>query len=239
MAEQVIAAERQSQLSAGNAAAAQRAFLDDPLGDQKLERTNAADRAATGKNIDWRKAVSKFTSFDSPAYYMVDLPKAAAVAKTDADGKFSLSVPQGRYVIAAQASRSVFRDTEYYYWLVAVDGTKPQALMLSNDNQVQTGCAECVRLPAPPPPPHSEIVKAKATPAQRPRSMEAACVAYLKERLETPAKGFTFYSDTRGFDSIALKGAAISEDNSKRPFTCYLEGKGDEWIVKSAGMTPW
>jgi hypothetical protein len=63
-----------------------------------------------------------------------------ADTKTDADGKFTLSVPAGKtYVLAAESSRSVGDSTEKYYWIVDVDLTKANdglTVLLSNDNEV-------------------------------------------------------------------------------------------------------
>ncbi len=65
-----------------------------------------------------------------------------ADTKTDADGKFSLSVPAGNtYVILAKASREVGDDTECYYWIQDVDLTRANdglSIMLSNDNLVES-----------------------------------------------------------------------------------------------------
>lgn len=88
---------------------------------------------------------SKVKYFDSAAYYFEKLPHAVTAGKTDADGKFSISLPIGRYVLAATTSRQVLRDKEQYYWLVSVDVSAPnQSLMLSNDNMFETMCRECI-----------------------------------------------------------------------------------------------
>ena len=60
--------------------------------------------------------------------------------KTDADGKFSFSVPAGsNYVIMASASRSVGDQTERYDWIVqvnAAEATQGSPVLLGNDNLV-------------------------------------------------------------------------------------------------------
>lgn len=97
---------------------------------------------------DARKIMSEYQYFATPRFYIDQLPPALATAKTDADGKFKLVIPAGKYVIAATSSRSVGKETENYDWLVKVDATSPvQSLMLSNDNQVETKCKECIALP--------------------------------------------------------------------------------------------
>ena len=94
-----------------------------------------------------RALIAKFEYYDSAAYYFEKLPAAIAVTKTDADGKFSLSLSPGKYVIAATSDRKLFNKSESYYWLVSVDTKSPShSLMLTNDNQVETKCSECVRL---------------------------------------------------------------------------------------------
>ena len=89
-------------------------------------------------------SIKEAHSYSEPPYYFQDLPAAVATGKTDADGKFTLTLPPGKYVFAATASRSVFKDTEQYAWLVNVDASKPvQGLLLSNDNEIKTGCGTC------------------------------------------------------------------------------------------------
>ena len=85
---------------------------------------------------------------DSQADVSANLPvfiesvPSVADTKTDADGRYSLSVPAGNtYVIVAKASREVGDDTEYYYWIQDVDLTKASdglSIMLSNDNLVES-----------------------------------------------------------------------------------------------------
>lgn len=69
-----------------------------------------------------------------------DLPPAAATAISNADGRFTLRVPSGRYVIAAHAGRELPNNkTEKYYWLLWVNVTKPeQQIIMSNHNMVTT-----------------------------------------------------------------------------------------------------
>jgi hypothetical protein len=58
------------------------------------------------------------SSYISGAFYFGLLGFPIQRVETDADGKFVIQVPQsGRFVIAAQAKRSVGDDTEHYYWL--------------------------------------------------------------------------------------------------------------------------
>lgn len=101
---------------------------------------------AESKNSNYKRIKANFDYFDSPNYYFESLPTSIAISKTDADGKFSLSLPAGKYAIAATSSRNVVNHTELYYWLVLVDTSSPnQSLMLSNDNLFETKCKECVQ----------------------------------------------------------------------------------------------
>lgn len=101
----------------------------------------------SGKKSGSYKAIkNKSDYFDSPKYYFENLPTPIGISKTDADGKFTLSLPPGKYAIAATSSREVFKNTESYYWLVWVNISSPnQSLMLSNDNLFETKCDECVK----------------------------------------------------------------------------------------------
>ncbi len=103
------------------------------------------------RKVDEKKSASLQTLIELDYFvkgeqYFEQLPPPMATAKTDADGKFTLPLPSGKYVIAAKTSRRVGDDTEVYSWLVSLDLTASgQTLMLSNDNQFQTKCKECIQ----------------------------------------------------------------------------------------------
>lgn len=65
--------------------------------------------------------------------------------KTDADGKFSLSLPEGKYAVCASAKRLVGEDTEYYDWMTffEVKENTPNQVMLSNNN-MGDDCETCL-----------------------------------------------------------------------------------------------
>lgn len=74
---------------------------------------------------------------------------AVAQAKTDADGRFSLSVPAGqRVAVLASSKRAVGVETEHYQWIVWVLAKQGQkaTVTLANDNLIETGCASCYQL---------------------------------------------------------------------------------------------
>lgn len=86
-----------------------------------------------------------FNGLGSADHYMRNLPVATAISKSDVDGKFSLTLPPGKYVLAAQSDRTLFEGTASYSWLVILDTSSPNhTIMLSNDNMFETKCAECV-----------------------------------------------------------------------------------------------
>jgi len=83
----------------------------------------------------------------SSELYFQKLPThlATAKTKTDADGKFSMKLPAGRYVVAAAATRKVSDKEEKYFWLIRVDtSARNESVMLSNDNRHETGCSACL-----------------------------------------------------------------------------------------------
>ena len=70
------------------------------------------------------------------------------VAKSDVDGKFSLSaLPNQRFAIIASSNRSIGDSTEYYQWAIWVKSQKGinKPTTLANDNLLETGCDECIR----------------------------------------------------------------------------------------------
>ena len=111
-----------------------------------LQLTSQAKKYQLAKSESLRAAKSLVEPFITGQYYFASLPKGFA-SKTDADGKFVLDLPAGKYVVAAKSSRLVSRySQEDDYWLIYVDTTsKNQSLMLSNDNLFETQCNECVQ----------------------------------------------------------------------------------------------
>lgn len=106
----------------------------------------ALARISGSKSGSYKAIKNKFDYFDTPKYFFESLPTPIDISKTDADGKFTLSLPPGKYAIAATSSREVFKNTESYYWLVWVNTSlRNQSLILSNDNLFETKCDECVQ----------------------------------------------------------------------------------------------
>lgn len=84
--------------------------------------------------------------------YFSNMPMPIATAKTDADGKFSLSSPvkeqgdtkNGRFVLAAKAQRKVPSRTEKYFWIIRIN-SKVKAnprVIFSNDNLMSANSSE-------------------------------------------------------------------------------------------------
>jgi hypothetical protein len=103
------------------------------------------------KHQAWKSKVNEFINVRveldevlSDGYFFVAMPPSKATAKTDADGKFKLSLPAGKYALAAFGSRHIAGDIERYHWLVWVTVPSKGDIMLSNDNMMDTTCRECV-----------------------------------------------------------------------------------------------
>ena len=77
----------------------------------------------------------------------VETIPAIATAKTDTDGKFSLSIPasQNKIALVAKSSRKVMDKDEEYLWVIWAHPKKAAQIFLANDNLIETTCSECVR----------------------------------------------------------------------------------------------
>jgi len=85
-----------------------------------------------------KKDVSQYADYlRSAAYLFTKIAiKPLALAKTDADGKFTVRVPRGRNLAAvAAAQRYVGDSEELYFWAVNVPGN---TIALSNDNEASS-----------------------------------------------------------------------------------------------------
>jgi hypothetical protein len=106
------------------------------------ERAWKEAREALGKARDQYFEMSgKLDRYYSGAFYFGFLGFPIQTTETDADGKFGIQVPQsGRFVIAAQAKRSVGDATEHYYWLqpISLEGQQQLTKNLSNNNRTST-----------------------------------------------------------------------------------------------------
>lgn len=75
----------------------------------------------------------------SGEYFFQELPAPVSVARTDAEGSFTLVIPRdGRYGIVARASREPGNEKETYFWFVwtSLEGEHSKRLVLNNGNAV-------------------------------------------------------------------------------------------------------
>ena len=81
----------------------------------------------------------------SAAPYFENLPQAIASAKTDADGRFKIAIPDDDrdIVLVAKSQRQVFNAVENYYWMVRAKPSDSN-VTLSNDNLTSSGSADSV-----------------------------------------------------------------------------------------------
>src|SRR5438874_6038992 len=94
--------------------------------------------------IQLKELRARQKTLNSAAPFFVDLPQPVATAKTDADGRFELTIPdKGEYVLVASAERTVFNDVERYFWVVRLNSEESK-VTLSNDNLTSSGSPESV-----------------------------------------------------------------------------------------------
>jgi hypothetical protein len=88
----------------------------------------------------------KVKNYLTPDYLLSGLPEGSLKAVTDSEGKFSMKLPAGKYVLFATATRRVFNVTEDYHWLiwVQVDKSGPGRITLSNQNLLGEDTEEAV-----------------------------------------------------------------------------------------------
>lgn len=73
------------------------------------------------------------------------LPRAVSIGKTDADGRFRLTLPKGQYILSAHATRQAGNnEIEQYSWFVelSIPLTSIDKIMLSNDNMSTSNSQE-------------------------------------------------------------------------------------------------
>lgn len=94
---------------------------------------------------------AQYARFTSGQSYLEKLPGSSISAKSDADGRFRVSLPVGkRFAFAAHAGRETPGDREEYYWFVwfTPRDSVENRIMLSNDNLVTSGSPEsAIQLP--------------------------------------------------------------------------------------------
>jgi hypothetical protein len=92
------------------------------------------------KRLDSLKAQRAYLG--SGEYFFEGLPAGIAAAKTDANGKFSMTIQgQGRFGVVVTGSRDLLKGKETYFWFVWVtlDGEPSKRLVLNNENRMGAG----------------------------------------------------------------------------------------------------
>lgn len=162
VADAQVASDNLSEANASNAIqsaqteAARREWQRNTLLRDSYSKISAADSAlrATLSAVYSAKAVfntanMKLSALVSPEHFIAVQGVPLTTSKTDADGKFELTLPLGVFAISATGQRMVGGDTESYVWLVRLNTNLPATkLLLTNDNMANTKCAECEVLPS-------------------------------------------------------------------------------------------
>lgn len=155
-----ISAARDRMLAAGRIAALEQRKLDKmPLlalnadeaawkvRNAQQERFNQAAREQEQERRTMNNLQAQRAYLGSAPFFFDGLPLSHLSTKTDADGRFSMAVPDGvPFVLIAQASRQVFDQAEHYYWMIRSSETSGQGgrIFLSNDNLVTTPSEQSV-----------------------------------------------------------------------------------------------
>ena len=118
--------------------AAYEVMMKDVLNKHLEAAWNKAKRDEENALIEWDRLQNKITFLSSPYYLLTRLPKPLQSSKTDADGKFTFKVPNGKYALVAQSSRNAGPKVEFYHWAVRITVDTDRKIMLANDNLVNS-----------------------------------------------------------------------------------------------------
>ena len=96
-----------------------------------------AEREARNIATSLEQLIERAKAVQSDSVFFDRMPATVAMARSDAEGKFTLQIPRrARVVLMAMADRRVFDGTEHYYWIVRAPNldslTAP--VLLDNDN---------------------------------------------------------------------------------------------------------
>lgn len=95
--------------------------------EQKIKETDDATKGEEDLS-------SKILYLRTARFLLDGLREIVASTKTDADGKFSLKLKSGNYVVIAESGRAIGKETELYTWLVKLRVEADSKLFLANDN---------------------------------------------------------------------------------------------------------
>ena len=108
-------------------------------------KTLPAKEAKYEKASNDLNTIKKEYNLFKKGYFVADCVTTDIIAKatTNADGQFSMIVPNQKMALFASSSRNVLGDTEDYYWLIWVD-KEEKHIMFSNNNTYETQCPTCI-----------------------------------------------------------------------------------------------
>ncbi len=90
---------------------------------------------------DYRVFLKKYYYFFSAEYYNEGLPNPVTASKSDADGRFTISVPQDEtWILSAYGNRLVGEKKENYLWITKITPAQiaSSQVLLSNDNMISS-----------------------------------------------------------------------------------------------------
>jgi hypothetical protein len=113
------------------------------LADASNERV-AASRAVSSARNKLIELDKRALNWSSGAMFFAGLPPPIKSVKTDAEGKFSISLDKEAFALGARATREIGGTVENYYWLISVafDGQISKRIFLSNDNLASSDSAD-------------------------------------------------------------------------------------------------
>ncbi len=115
---------------------------------EKLNKSENAYKESIVKTVKRESNLNflkkEYTLLKKGAFVM-DCVKSDTVTKaiSNADGQFSMKVPNEKIALFATSSRNIAGEVEDYYWLNWVDKDEKH-VMLSNNNTYETLCPTCV-----------------------------------------------------------------------------------------------
>jgi hypothetical protein len=100
---------------------------------------NDAEKRLNDQKAQWTAVQLKMVSFINAAFLLDGVPEGKVKTVTDADGKFNMNLPTGKYALVASSQRRVGTTTEDYSWLVWVDVNSDGAKQITLSNQNMLG----------------------------------------------------------------------------------------------------
>lgn len=104
----------------------------------KSDERARAEAVQADKTSKFVKAESDYRRWFSPAFYFSGLNECDSESVTDSAGRFSLTLKEGKYALAARAERESSASKEEYFWLIWItpeaSAGRTAAVTLGNDN---------------------------------------------------------------------------------------------------------